>query len=496
MGVRALAAIRAWLFRLLLILSLAFHQQAIARTAPLSDEQVAAIDRFIERQREATSIPGIALVVRRGGEIAYRRGIGMDGSGRPFSPATQVWLGSLSKSFTALAVAQLAVAKKIDLDQPVARYLPDFRMADPRGAMITVRNLMEHRSGLTDANLPDWGHPWPDTYAEATRRVQRIKALSSAPGTQIAYHNANYMVLADLVEHVSSEKFERYLNTHVFTPLDMRSALAVAHLDGGPSSVPPGHVFIFGRPLALRPPGMFIGGAGGVIANADDLSRWLEAFARSGRHPEEDRLLPPGMLASLLRPKSNAGYVYGYGWVLRQPGTDLVRHNGGLPTFVAHGAFAPDASLSIAVTTNGSLANPAWSEVGEDIADGVVAILAGQPVTTIPTARVGPRVDVAALAFVCLFAALTPLLVRSRRWRERLRAAQGNARLWIWFRASIVPALVIGILLVGIPAAIGSIESWSWFWLWFLAPVVTTSLWLLSLIAAVLLLWRWGAMRS
>ena len=116
--------------------------------------QAAAITDLLVRQQAATHIPGMALIVRQRGVIIYRRAIGTDGNGAAFTTETPVWVGSISKSFTALAVAQLAAAGRIDLDASVSRYLPDFKPATPDAFRITVRNLLEQTSGLTDRNLP------------------------------------------------------------------------------------------------------------------------------------------------------------------------------------------------------------------------------------------------------------------------------------------------------------------------------------------------------
>ena len=95
-------------------------------------------------------IPGLALAIVRGDQIVYLKGYGRaDASGRPVTPQTPFLIGSITKSFTALAVMQLVEAGTVDLDAPVQRYIPWFRVADPRAsAQITVRHLLTMTSGL------------------------------------------------------------------------------------------------------------------------------------------------------------------------------------------------------------------------------------------------------------------------------------------------------------------------------------------------------------
>ena len=116
-------------------------------TAP----EFAAIERFVEEEMAAQRIPGLALGIVKDDRIAYLRGFGeADESGRAVTPKTPFIIGSLSKSFTALAIMQLVEAGKVELDAPVQRYLPWFRVADEKASgAITVRHLLNHTSGLS-----------------------------------------------------------------------------------------------------------------------------------------------------------------------------------------------------------------------------------------------------------------------------------------------------------------------------------------------------------
>jgi CubicO group peptidase (beta-lactamase class C family) len=457
----------------------------------LTYAQETAITGMLRAQQRLTRTPGLALIVRRHGQVVYARGLGVDGDGAPFTINTRAYLGSLSKSFTALAVMQLVVAGRVELDAPVRTYLTDFQLQDPRGARITVRHLLQQKSGLTDANLPDWTLPWPRNFAESTRRVHAVKELTSEPGTQHAYHNANYMLLGDLVGRVSGESLGSYLQRHVFTPIQMRSAGAVSWMDERADGVSPGYVFVLGKPIALRAPSFFIGGAGGVFASAADLSTWLEVFAGNATRHTGTALLPSPTIAAMLTPETEDPYQYQYGWVVRQHGTQLIRHNGGLPTFTAHAAFAADDSISIAFVANSSPANPAWTQLGQDVADGVVAILEGR-VPSIKSTRVGVRVEACFLAFTILMLAFCAVLVRrARRWRSRANATAGGTALFLlYLRATLLPSLTALAIFVGLPMVVSLVESWSWLWLLYFSPVITVCLWVIGLSAAAVIVAR------
>jgi hypothetical protein len=179
--------------------------------APKPHPQVSypAIDRFIEDRMERGGIPGLALAITRARD------------GEPVTPQTRFLIASISKSFTALAVMQLLEAGRLELNAPVRRYLPQFRVNHANAASrITIRHLLNHTSGLADPGFPEGRLPEPSSIAErvATLRTARPTA---APGAEFHYFNPNYAVLARVIEVVNKRPFHDYLRTHVLnmTPL-------------------------------------------------------------------------------------------------------------------------------------------------------------------------------------------------------------------------------------------------------------------------------------
>src|SRR5215210_8416178 len=114
----------------------------------------ATIDRYVKKEMEQTRMPGVALGIVKADEVVHLKGFGeADSSGRKVTPQTPFIIGSLSKSFTALAIMQLVEAGKVELDAPVQRYLPWFRVADEEAsARSTVGELRNHTSGLSRAS--------------------------------------------------------------------------------------------------------------------------------------------------------------------------------------------------------------------------------------------------------------------------------------------------------------------------------------------------------
>jgi CubicO group peptidase (beta-lactamase class C family) len=134
-----------------------------------------AIDKYIADRMRSARIPGVALAIVKGDQIVYLKGYGQaDSSGRAVTPQTPFLIGSITKAFMALAVMQLVEAGKVELDAPVQRYIPWFRLADPQAsAHITVRQLLNQTSGIPQVpTLMTW--TWPDDDNALERHVRLL----------------------------------------------------------------------------------------------------------------------------------------------------------------------------------------------------------------------------------------------------------------------------------------------------------------------------------
>ncbi len=181
-----------------------------------------AIDAYVEEQRRRLHIPGISLAIIEGDRIAHYRSFGLarQGGEAP-SPQTPFFIGSLTKSFTALAVMQLVEAGKVELDAPVQRYLPWFRVADPQAsAQMTVRHLLNQTSGLPalpgEIALADFDDR-PDATERQVRALASLK-ITRPVGSKCEYSNLNYNILGLIVEAASGESYADYVQTHIFNP--------------------------------------------------------------------------------------------------------------------------------------------------------------------------------------------------------------------------------------------------------------------------------------
>ena len=303
----------------ILILMFALLLPALSRpahaapAAPTPD--MAVIDRYVAEQLETLRIPGAALGIVHGDRVVHLQGFGRaDGSGRAMNAQTPSLIGSLTKSFTAVAIMQLVEQGNLALDAPVQRYLPWFRVADAdASARITVRHLLTHSSGLPGGD-DTTSMLRSDIAADAIERQVRALAtveLAHPVGSTWEYANSNYATLGLLVETVSGQSYEAYVQQYIFAPLQMEHSYAspLAARRGGLAA---GHKYWFGQPRATQlpyPRGLLP--AGFLASSAEDMSRYLLAHLNGGQ-VGNTRILSPAGVTELHRP--------GSAWATRAPG--------------------------------------------------------------------------------------------------------------------------------------------------------------------------------
>jgi CubicO group peptidase (beta-lactamase class C family) len=305
---------------------------ALAQPGPSADD-LARLDAYLERERADADLPGLAVVVVRGGQIVHASGFGVaDPDGRPMTPQTPAELGSVSKPLTATAALQLVDDGTIRLDTPIQNALPGFTLADDRAAaQITLRHLLTHTSGIaTREGRRPFGRTDQDADA-LQRRVEELKDVSLAhpPGSAFAYSNTNYMLVGALIEALSGRSYEAYMQEEVFGPLEMRSSSASLR------EVPDlaiGYRYLFGSPSpsADLPRTRISTPSGFLAASAEDVGRYLTAMLPSTGAGDARALSPAWVDTLTSRQQAVTDSVfYGLGWFVREVDGKTVVYHGG-----------------------------------------------------------------------------------------------------------------------------------------------------------------------
>jgi len=395
----------------------------------------AAVDRYAAAEMKAAHLPGAALAVVEAGRIVYAKGYGVaDPGGRPVTPETPFVLGSLSKSFTAVAVMQLVESHTVELDAPVQRYLPWFAVADRDASRrITIRQLLQQTSGLPEraglAGLADGD----ESEGALERRVRELASepLTRPVGSAFQYCNGNYDTLGLVVQAVSGSSYEQYLESHVFHPLEMAHSFT-SRASAREHGLATGYRLWFGVPIAA-PSLPYVRGtlpSGYLISSAEDVGHYLMAHLDDGRYRDRVLLSPAG-IAQLHRPspfatgfrdtKTYAGYAMGW-FTGERAGVATLHHGGSTPGYTTEMAILPERRLGLVVLTN------AFAE--HHLCEGVLALLLGrEPPPT--AARKALGVEWLWLALLQLvFLAVSAALLRRWASSPRKRPAPVRGRWW------------------------------------------------------------------
>ena len=348
---------------ILLALSVFPNRQVLGSEVKQEEESFQRIDTYLEQQLEKLNVPAASLVIVEGGQIVHTQGFGDTGYGARPAPQTPFFIGSLTKSFTALAVIQLVEEGKVDLDAPLQNYLPWFTLADPQAAaQITIRHLLIQTSGFSQ--LPGMlGLANFDDSVDAVEQQARALAeteLARPVGSAFEYSNVNFNLLGLVVEAASGDTYADYVQKHIFTPLDMLhsyTSKAAAQTDG----LAVGHEQWYGFPVSVPNLAVPAGSlpSGQLIASAEDMGHYLIAQLNSGSYAAEQVLSSGGMdlmhqaAASTSESGISLGGDYGMGWfVTESEEGQRIWHYGEVPDYYAYMALLPGQNKGIVLLVN------------------------------------------------------------------------------------------------------------------------------------------------
>ena len=301
----------------LLFLALLFSSAAFSQT-PL-DSRLAVLDPIINEAIAQQQIPGAVLVIGHDGRVAYRKAYGsraIEARRETMTLDTVFDCASMTKVLaTTPAIMQLWEQGKFRMNDPVAKYLPEFGQNGKQD--ITIRQLLVHYSGLAlDLELTK---PWQGK--ETAYRMAFEDAPKWAPGAAFIYSDVNFVVLGALVERLSGEPLDGYAAKHVFGPLGMKETRFLPpplwQSRIAPTEEDENHHMLRGvvhDPTARRMGG--VAGHAGVFSTADDLAMFAQALLDGGRG-----VLTPATIAKMTAPQQpvNGTALRGFGWDIDSP---------------------------------------------------------------------------------------------------------------------------------------------------------------------------------
>jgi CubicO group peptidase (beta-lactamase class C family) len=358
----------------LLIYAASAHSQG--SSDPVSSSQ---IDAIFASLKPATA-PGAAALVVHNGRVVFRRGYGVTDlrTLRKIDERTNFRLASFTKQFTAACIMLLAHDGKLNYDDHLTHFFPEF---PAYGNSITVRNLLNHTSGLEDyEDLLTQQYPGtpPEKIpqildAGVLKLLEQQTTVKFPAGTKWEYSNSGYAVLAMIVEKVSGKPFGEFLQERIFTPLRMKNTLAY---ERGKNEVPHrayGHTKKDnnGWQETDQSPTSAVLGDGGIYSSLDDLAKWDRALRLHTLLSEgemQPALTPVQPTQAPAKSPEGATVSYGFGWVLNPyQGHKRMSHDGETIGFRTTIQRFPDDQLTIIILTNREDTNP--EELALKVAD-------------------------------------------------------------------------------------------------------------------------------
>ena len=334
----------------------------------------AKLEEFIFAKMSETKLPGLSVAIVKGDEVVWSKAFGFRDleRGLAATPHTLYGIGSVTKSFTALAIMQLAEQGKLKVNDPVDAYVPI--NIQPGGDPIRISHLLSHSSGIPAL-----------AYAEAAIRAATgagenwfpiancsdlLTFMADAqdwtlarPGERWFYLNEGYALLGYIIEKCSAIPYQEYVHKHVLAPLGMeRSFFSKVEVEKDPDAATP---YIITRDGERKPSAYPYGGIssdGALISSVLDLSKYVAMYLRWGEHGGV-RLLSQDSVETMETPQialphqglfGEGSYSYGLSITPDFLGHKLISHGGSVLVATAYIGFIPKQGVGIALLANGS----------------------------------------------------------------------------------------------------------------------------------------------
>ncbi len=293
------------------------------------------ITAMIDRHMDDIGIPGIAVGIIKDGEEVYYDTKGVNGQGNRLNSKTPMFIGSVSKSLTALAVMQLVEDNLIGLDEPVEKYIPYFKVASPKlSEEITVRDLLNQTTGLARKDSIS-SSDYDFTLKERVKELAEMQA--SGNRDEFNYLNDHYNILGLLIEEVTGSSYAEYMEDNVFSPIGMINTTANIQAIRDKDVYGYTNIFGFSKSIEQSVPRYDIP-SGYILSNLEDMYRYLEFLI----NPDESIISEESI--NIMRTTAGNS-TYGMGWHIREvEGQTVVEHSGAVPGFSSYLAVIPTAN--------------------------------------------------------------------------------------------------------------------------------------------------------
>ena len=352
-------------FRRLLIVVLLFSGVLVS-----AQIEEAELDKLIQETLATFDVPGISVGVFKDGKEVYAKGHGVRSltSQKDMNSNTLVGVASNSKGFTCFALAMMVDAGKLNWDDPVRKYIPEFQLYDPWVTEhFTVRDLVTHRSGMGLGAGDLMFFPEGNDF-DVDDVINNVKYLEPETSfrSKFAYNNNMFIIAGEVLKRVSGLSWEEFIETKIMKPVGMKNSKASYNRVADKSNIIDAHTRTEGKVIQIPHDwSETANAAGGIVSNVHDMLTWAKFLMNDAVTESGERLLDENLfheLWQLQTPLSvrkgdwyNSNFRgYGLGWFLTdvKGGHKQVYHTGGLLGTVTQFTMIPDLDLAIVVLTN------------------------------------------------------------------------------------------------------------------------------------------------
>ena len=347
------------------------------------------LDELVEKTRSTFNVPGIAVAIIKDGKVILSKGYGVTNSNtnQKVDGNTLFGIASNSKSFTSAALAILVDEGKINWDDKVKKYLPEFKMYNKYVTdEFTIRDLLTHKSGLGlgAGDLMIWPDGHNFTPNDIVKNIQYLKPISGFR-TKYDYDNLLYVIAGEVVAKVSGKSWCEFVEERIMKPIGMNnSASSWSRLKDTSNVIVP-HVPTEGKLQVIpRYKNSIFDAAAGLYSSTNDLSKWLILQMNKGKHNDlqvfsEKQHKEMWSPQTILPERNSYPYktnfrAYGLGWQLTDYNGFLqVSHTGGLDGIVTQSIMLPEIQLGIIVLTN-QQSGAAFTAISNTIKDSYMGL--------------------------------------------------------------------------------------------------------------------------
>lgn len=319
------------------------------------------IDSVLETFDHSTRLPGYSLCIVQKGEVIYtaQRGKASIGENMKITPSSQFNIGSVTKQFTGAAILLLEEAGKLSLNDDIHKYIPEL---PDYGYPITIQQLLHHTSGIRDhlelATLISEDKDELNNFAEMLEWQKKYPVLNAAPGTTFAYSHTGYMMLAVIIERVSGMSYAQYLQTTIFTPLNMLNTYVE---EGKNSSLRDGstHYELNNTNSKAKKAEAYTNplGASGIISSTEDLAKWDKNFLNNKLGKGGNQLITKMETSGAL--SDGTDVHYGAGLLIKSYRLKpIAEHSGGQGEYLTLYRRFLNEDISIIICMNSYLISP------------------------------------------------------------------------------------------------------------------------------------------